>query len=98
MNKVTSPRHAFRLDVHGAFLRSTDLSNANLEGANLSGADFTNASLRGSNLRNADLHGTIFRGADLTDTMNLTDEQIKAALIDERSRLPASLAAASPAK
>ncbi len=80
--------HAFRLDLHGAFLRYTDFSHANLEDANLSGADFSEARFRGSNFKNADLSGTILQGADLTDATNLTVEQVKAAIIDERTRLP----------
>jgi uncharacterized protein YjbI with pentapeptide repeats len=78
----------FRLDLHGAYVRGTDLSNTNLESANLSGADFTNATFRGANFKNANLTGTILRGADLTDATNLTAEQIAAAIIDERTKLP----------
>jgi uncharacterized protein YjbI with pentapeptide repeats len=96
MTQIARPQNAFRLDVHGAFLRHTDFSNANLEGANLSGADFTNARFRGSNFKNANLTGTILRGADLTGATNLTADQIKVAIIDERTLLPAAVPA--PAK
>jgi uncharacterized protein YjbI with pentapeptide repeats len=77
-----------RLDLHGAYVRGADLSNTILVGANLSGADFTNASFRGANFKDANLAGTILRGADLTDATNLTAEQIAAAVIDERTKLP----------
>jgi uncharacterized protein YjbI with pentapeptide repeats len=80
-----------RLDVHGAFLRRTDLSHANLEAANLGGADLSHATLRGANLKNAVLDGTILRGADLTDVKNLTREQIGRAIIDQETRLPPDL-------
>jgi uncharacterized protein YjbI with pentapeptide repeats len=81
-------QHDFRLDLHGAYLRGTDLGKFNLEAANLSGADFTNANFRGANFKNANLTGTILRGADLTDATNLTEQQITAAIIDERTKLP----------
>jgi len=95
MKQVAREKDAFRLDVRGAYLRRTDLSNANLESANLSGANFTDAILRGANFKNAILQGTILSGADLTDAKNLTRAQLAAAIIDERTRLPA-LAAESP--
>jgi uncharacterized protein YjbI with pentapeptide repeats len=86
-----SSNGSFRLDVRGAYLRRTDLSSANLEGANLSGADFTHATLRGANFKNALLDGTILRGADLTDATNLTLGQLRNAIVDTETRLPAGL-------
>jgi uncharacterized protein YjbI with pentapeptide repeats len=90
MNEIS--RDEFRLDIHGAYLRRTDLSNADHEGANLSGANLTNAILRGANLKNAIMKGTILRGADLTDAKNLTRGQIETAIINDRTRLPALVA------
>jgi uncharacterized protein YjbI with pentapeptide repeats len=78
----------FVVDIHGAFVRRTDLSGANLERANLSYADATNANFRGANFRDANLEGTILRGADLRDVKNLTREQLAAAIIDESTLLP----------
>lgn len=95
MNQISEEKTAFKLDVHGAYLRRTDLSNANLEGANLSGANLTDAILRGANLRNAILTGTILSGADLTDAKNLTRAQLETAIIDDRTKLP-ELAADTP--
>lgn len=80
------------LDLHGAFLRRTDLTDATLVRANLSGADLTNASLRGADLRDALLTGTILKGADLRGVKNLTAAQLGEAIIDERTLLPADLA------
>jgi len=79
------------LDVRGAFLRRTDLSNANLERANLARADFSNASLRGANFKDANLEGTVLKGADLTDARNLTLSQLAKAIVDETTTLPAHL-------
>ena len=92
MNQISHERDAFKLDVHGAYLRRTDLSGANLEGANLRGANLTDAILRGANLKDAILKGTILRGADLTDAKNLTRAQLETAIIDDRTRLPALVA------
>ncbi|MGH6885979.1 MAG: pentapeptide repeat-containing protein [Geminicoccales bacterium] len=78
----------FEVDIHGAFVRRTDLSHANLERANLSYADATNANLRGANFKDANLQGTILRGADLREAKNLTREQLSAAIIDETTLLP----------
>ena len=93
MNEIVREKDAFRLDVHGAYLRGTNLSNANLEFA-----DFTNAIFRGANFKNANLTGTILRGADLTDAMNLTREQLEAAIIDDRTRLPTLVSDLAPVK
>src|ERR1700730_4617326 len=87
MTQITEKKRAFRLDLHGAFLRFTDLSRANLENANFNGADFTGASFRGSDFKNANLSGTILRGADLTDATNLTREQLASAIIDDQPKL-----------
>lgn len=79
------------VDLHGAFLRRTDLSRANLSKANLEGADFSFAILRGANLKDANLRGTILRGADLSDAKNLTRAQLEEAVIDQETRLPSYL-------
>jgi uncharacterized protein YjbI with pentapeptide repeats len=81
----------FKLDVRGAFLRRTDLSNASLRAANLTGADFTNAILRGADLKDAILEGTVLKGADLTGARNLTVPQLRKAILDERTKLPQGL-------
>ena len=78
----------FVVDIHGAFVRRVDLSNADLAGANLAGADATSANFRGANFKDANLKGTILRGADLRGAKNLTREQLAAAVIDETTRLP----------
>lgn len=76
------------LDIHGAFVRRTDLSGTSLRGANLAGADATNAIFRNVDFAGARLSGTILRGADLTGAKNLTIEQLSAAIIDDGTILP----------
>jgi uncharacterized protein YjbI with pentapeptide repeats len=81
----------FVVDLHGAFVRRADLSNADLERANLAGTDATNAIFRGANFKDANLKGAILRGADLRDARNLTWEQVSEAIIDQTTKLPAYL-------
>ena len=76
------------LDIHGAFVRRTDLSGASLCGANMAGADATNAIFRNADFDGAILRGTILRGADLSGAKNLTIEQIAESIIDDRTILP----------
>ncbi len=81
-------RVARTLDIHGAFVRRTDLSGASLRGANMAGADATNAILRDVDFAGAILRGTILRGADLTGAKNLTIEQLSEAVVDNHTVLP----------
>lgn len=81
--------HAFRMNVEGAFLRRTDFSRANLQGANLARADFKGASFVGADLKDAVLDGTNLSGADLTGARNLTAAQLRTAIVDRTTRLPA---------
>ncbi|HEX3863796.1 MAG TPA: pentapeptide repeat-containing protein [Stellaceae bacterium] len=78
----------FVLDLSGAKVRRTNLAHTNLTRANLSYADLTGADLRGADLAETILTGTILRGADLSGVVNLTKEQIAAAVIDETTILP----------
>jgi uncharacterized protein YjbI with pentapeptide repeats len=84
----------FVLDLSGAHVRRTNLSNANLTRANLSHADLTGANLRGANLSDAILTGTILRGADLRDVRNLTKQQLADAVVDDTTILPSQLSVA----
>ena len=76
------------LDIHGAFVRRTDLSGASLRGANMAGADASKAIFRDADFEGALLSGTILSGADLTGAKNLTVEQLSAAIIDDLTVLP----------
>ena len=79
---------AIKLDIHGAFIRRTDLRNTNLERADLSGADAQNALFCRANFKNAKLAGTNLKGADLTGAKNLTVEQLGQAIVDKTTILP----------
>jgi uncharacterized protein YjbI with pentapeptide repeats len=76
------------LDLHGAFVRRTDLSGASLRGANMTKVDATNAVFRGADFEGALLNGAILRGADLTGAKNLTLQQLSSAIIDNQTALP----------
>lgn len=76
------------LDLHGAFVRRTNLAGTNLRFANLSGADAAGAVFRGADFEGARLDGAVLRGADLTDARNLTIAQLAAAIVDETTLLP----------
>jgi len=80
------------VNLSGARIRRTRLDHADLSRANFSDADLTGASLVGANFRDTILDGTILKGADLRQARNLTVAQIKTAVIDETTRLPAYIA------
>ena len=88
MLKPKGVTHASTLDLHGAFVRRTDLSGASLRGANMTKLDATNAVFRGADFEGALLDGAILRGADLAGAKNLTLEQLSSAIIDDRTALP----------
>ena len=88
MIKAEGATQKSTLDLHGAFVRRTDLSGASLRGANMRRVDATNANFRGADFKGALLDGAILRGADLTDAKNLTLEQLSSAVIDSGTILP----------
>jgi uncharacterized protein YjbI with pentapeptide repeats len=90
-----------RCDLHGADLRGADLQWADLHDADLHGADLSDAVLDQADLHRADLHaadltqaalgGADLRGADLREARGLTRAQLRAATIDDATRLPPDL-------
>jgi uncharacterized protein YjbI with pentapeptide repeats len=88
MLKSKDVTQASTLDLHGAFVRRTDLSGASLRGANMTKVDATKAVFRGADFEGAHLDGAILRGADLTGAKNLTVEQLSSAIIDDQTALP----------
>ncbi len=83
-------------NLQGSSLQRANLHEANLQGANLQGANLQGANLREANLRRADLwgadlRGAKLRGAKLTEVVGLTQEQIKSAITDEKTKLPEGL-------
>lgn len=87
-NRPDTLTKAPTLKLPGAFIRRTDLSGANLRNANLARADASGALFRGADFSNTDLVGTILKGADLTGAVNLTEEQLALAIIDDKTQLP----------
>ena len=83
-----SERSVPALDLHGAFVRRTDLSGASLRGANMTGTDAANAIFRDVDFAGAILEGAILRGADLSGAKNLTIGQLSRAVLDSRTILP----------
>lgn len=88
MLKSESRAQKLTVDLHGAFIRRTDLSGASLRFANLAGTDAANALFRGADFEGARLDGAILNGADLTGAKNLTIEQLSRASIDANTLLP----------
>ena len=78
-----------KLKLPGVFLRRADFSGANMAGADLRGADAQHARFVGVNLRDASLDRADLRGADLTGARNLTVEQLRMAILDADTKLPA---------
>ena len=88
MLKSKDVTQARTLDLHGAFVRRTNLSGASLRGANMTRVDATNAVFRGVDFEGALLDGAILKGADLTGAKNLTLQQLSSAIIDDHTTLP----------
>jgi uncharacterized protein YjbI with pentapeptide repeats len=88
MSVENRAREASRVDIHGAFVRRTDLSGASLVGANLSRADARGAIFRGTDFQDANLDGTVLIGADLSSARNLDIVQLMKAIFDETTVLP----------
>lgn len=86
--QTIAPKDGKPLNLTGAFIRRTDLTNAVLVGANLTRADLTRAIARNADFKDARLEKTILRGTDLTGARNLTVRQLAHAVIDEETKLP----------
>lgn len=84
-----------KANLFGAKLASAILREADLTGAYLFEADLTNASFIKVDFTSAafanDLFGAILTGAIIDDAKGLTWEQISAAVIDEKTKLPPEL-------
>jgi uncharacterized protein YjbI with pentapeptide repeats len=85
-----------KADLSGAVLTETHLYQANLTGADLTGTDLTGANLTGADLSEANHSGANLSGAnlswaDLSGATNLTQDQIKRAHGNEKTKLPEHL-------
>ena len=79
-----------RANLSGADLRDANLSGAGLFGANLTGAklnssDLRNAKLINANLDSANIKNANLSGTNLTNALNLTEEQVKSAVIWDKA-------------
>lgn len=70
-------------DLINVDLRNVDLREASFSGAFLDGTKMNRSDLRESIWTEASTKGTDLRGADLRGAVDLTEEQITAAIIDE---------------
>jgi len=77
--------------LQGADLRMATLRRTTFEGANLENANLEGINVRVSSLRRAILRGTNLRRANLTTALNLTQEQIDEACVDQETKLPETL-------
>jgi Pentapeptide repeats (8 copies) len=73
------------------FVSSTNLSGASLIDANLDGADLTGAFLKQTRLKGAHLKGTVLIGTNLSETLDLTEAQLCAAIGTAMTVLPKGL-------
>jgi hypothetical protein len=78
----------------GADFERAALFGAHLEGASLDNAHLQTARLDGARLEGTRLNGTHLEGASLLDAHGLTVEQIRSAIIDDKTKLPPEIAAA----
>ena len=77
------------------------MTQANLQDTNLQDATLARADLSGARLDSADLRRANFSGAILSSTIGLTQAQLNAACVDDKTKLPPGLnrpAPCSPAK
>ncbi|GHO84997.1 pentapeptide repeat-containing protein [Dictyobacter formicarum] len=86
-NADLSHANLFMADLTGACLRDAKLTQADLSAANFTHADLTNADLTGANLLVTDLYDTLLAGASLLQTRNLTNEQVRGAIVDRNTQL-----------
>jgi len=77
--------------LNGSSFRHASLKEANLDNAQLENADFSHANFSGSNFADAWLEQTILIGADLSNARNLTESQLKQAVIDASTKVPPEL-------
>lgn len=90
-NTLRTAGHVERrpINIRGAYIPRTSLRNADLSYANLSEANAAGVDFRGANMTGTILDGTILRGALLSDVIGLRVEQLRHAIIDDETQLPA---------
>lgn len=83
-------------DLRGANFSHSNMAHANLQDANLQDAIFVSVNLSGARLDSADLRRATFTGANLSSVIGLTQTQLNAACVDERTKLPPGLNRPAP--
>jgi len=86
-NASLTRSNLFMTDLSGANLAGADLSHTNLSAANLAHADLRDANLEGANLLVADLNDANLSGANLDNIRNLSEEQLRTAIMDSNVHL-----------
>jgi hypothetical protein len=79
-----------------AVLTKADLTGADLSGANLRGAKLVGADVQDADFTGADLHQADLSHVDLMTTVGLTASQLKSAITDTSTRIPAEARESSP--
>lgn len=69
-------------------LSGASLAHAQLKAANLAKSNLTGANLNRANMEGAWLDNTCLKGANLTGVFGLTLDQVRSAIIDEKTKLP----------
>lgn len=78
------------VNAEGAQFTGADIGHGSiLMDANFAGADLSRAILQGAKLKSADLTGANLKGADLRGAENLSCDQLRSAIIDTATQLPA---------
>jgi uncharacterized protein YjbI with pentapeptide repeats len=78
------------VNAEGAQFTGADIGHASiLMDANFAGADLSKAILQGAKLKSANLTGANLTGADLRGAENLSCDQLRSAIIDTTTKLPA---------
>ena len=78
------------VNAEGARFTGADIGHGSiLMDANFTGADLSRTSLQGAKLKSADLTGANLIGADLRGAENLTCDQLRSAIINATTQLPA---------
>ncbi|GCE28254.1 hypothetical protein KDA_37380 [Dictyobacter alpinus] len=86
-NANLAQANLFMADLTGACLRGAKLNRADLSAANFMHADLTDADLSETNTLVTDFYDAILVGANLRNTRNLTNEQIRGAIVDRTTEL-----------
>ncbi|WP_405429459.1 pentapeptide repeat-containing protein [Micromonospora sp. NBC_00617] len=80
--------HMWQTNLTSAILIRADLRNTQMQGTDLTRADLRSADLRGADMYGATLAMADLTGADLRGAVNLTNDGVRCAKMDDRTQLP----------